>query len=1241
MRMTVGGRSGSFRGLGLAVVLFAVVGMGGVGPVQAQHTDLEAPSLLEKGGEKAGPASRKSSSYEVGAKAGNTDYTIKDAIQRIGGSLFPGTELNVRPDRQAVPAGDVDGDGVNDWLYQYSAADDRVSDPSATTPKSFLRYGGATFGARYYDDLYYRSLDPVGNFVGTDNADAISLLDQGQGGFEIYEGGGQGYQQVATRTQNTIAGEKMPPVDLNGDGYDDIVYVRSASTTIQVVFGGQTPDDVTYGVFSPSTDRASSFSYAAGDPDEDDAAEILRVAGDNTSSGPDASLAVDLFSLDQSEGLTSEQSFTISNPEMIAADYRTSLANIDGAGLQEIILQEEFGESNTFVFTSANGTYETTPETYRPNIRAVGDLNGDGRADFVYRDTNTPKRYIALGPADVTAGLSGDFTLGETSSVVTLPMNQRGAYGDLDGDGRDEVIGQVQTTTQFGPRLLNVSADGSSMTTSDVLFDNGPYNESTIIQTVAVGDWGGGSTNDVAFVQQATKYGANQGRGKQVGSVEVYFGDPMTAMLPDLTLTHPNNVQPKQVVAGDFTGNGIPNVAVSWGSTQSLVEIYEAGDGNTPVHSIDLGHLDPDLEPQYFPPSSIGNVGDVNDDGADDLLIGAPRSNKSDSTFLYLGGADISTQPDEQVIVGALTSGSSIQGLGDINGDGIDDFAVGAGVPNNGTGSGEVDVFFGESTSSPDFSSPDVSISPTLASGESIRSLGHLMTVGDFNGDDVNDLAVSSIFHRLSDGEGTEAIRIYQGGQTFDGTPERKLYVPGPPLGLFQQYYPASIGELTALPDFNGDGSSELLYGTYASTLAAGTNALIYAGNGTEKPTPTRVLRAPDQSVGLGADNNNTLNGNLGSAAGDFNGDGRVELLMLQEQATGYRDTPVFTYQPSTAAEDEEPPTTTSTSTVDASSDTDTEKNFGETGTSVTFSDKTSGTGDVTVEQYDGDPVNGGTIDARNVSSYRVEISLEGDLEVGDGTEIRFDVSKIDGVTDPAQVSIYTREIPGLGGFKKLSTTYEHSSKELVATVSGFSEFAFGSNTEPLPVELADFQTAVDDGTVQLSWTTVSETNNTGFQVQRRRPSNASGASERWTDVGFVRGAGTTSQAQSYRFTDAAVPYEADRLTYRLKQVDADGRTNYSPTRTVDRKVTEVQLLGTFPNPAQHQATVRYALPETQEVTIRLYDVLGREVRTVTQGKREGRYEQHVDLGELSSGVYFLRLQSDGEVRTQKLTVVR
>lgn len=206
--------------------------------------------------------------------------------------------------------------------------------------------------------------------------------------------------------------------------------------------------------------------------------------------------------------------------------------------------------------------------------------------------------------------------------------------------------------------------------------------------------------------------------------------------------------------------------------------------------------------------------------------------------------------------------------------------------------------------------------------------------------------------------------------------------------------------------------------------------------------------------------------------------------------------------------------------------------------------------------------------------------------------------------------------------------------------IEAFSRWTLAGEGTPIPIELAAFEGTMDGEKVRLTWTTASETNNAEFWVQRKSD-GANGGDNPWRTVGTVEGAGTTDKTKNYRFTDADFSYEADALTYRLKQVDTDGSTSPSDPVTVERAVHTVELLGIYPNPASQRAMVRYALPETQDVSVRLYDMLGRRVRTVADGEQEGRHKQRVDLNDLSSGVYFLRLRAGGQTRTEKLTVVQ
>lgn len=195
-----------------------------------------------------------------------------------------------------------------------------------------------------------------------------------------------------------------------------------------------------------------------------------------------------------------------------------------------------------------------------------------------------------------------------------------------------------------------------------------------------------------------------------------------------------------------------------------------------------------------------------------------------------------------------------------------------------------------------------------------------------------------------------------------------------------------------------------------------------------------------------------------------------------------------------------------------------------------------------------------------------------------------------------------------------------------------------GSTSAALPVELSGFGATLDGGTARLTWQTASETNNAGFHVER-----AVGESADFRQIGFVDGNGTTEIAQRYRFTDTALPFEAERLVYRLRQVDLDGTASLSSEVSVEiGDPVTVTLHGVFPNPVRSAATLRYELPEATSVRLELYDLLGRRVKTLVDAQQPaGRQEIAVDASHLPAGVYVYRLMTGRHVQTQRMTVVQ
>jgi hypothetical protein len=315
-------------------------------------------------------------------------------------------------------------------------------------------------------------------------------------------------------------------------------------------------------------------------------------------------------------------------------------------------------------------------------------------------------------------------------------------------------------------------------------------------------------------------------------------------------------------------------------------------------------------------------------------------------------------------------------------------------------------------------------------------------------------------------------------------------------------------------------------------------------------------------------------------------------------------------------------------------------KNFGDTGVDATFYGVTS-PGTVTVRRYNEGPDGTDGITESNVSSYRLTVEASSDLDF-DSTEVQLAVGSFGGIGDPSNVTIYKRPYAGVGTFAALKTTVgtndtpdDVSDDTLSAITSSFSEFVLASDSEPLPVEVTKFDATLDEQSVRLRWQAASGADGTRFEVQRR-----AGSGSKWSRVGAVEGRSGT-EARSYQFVDNNLPYEATQLAYRLKQVDSDGSAHVSERVTVERTIKEVELLGAYPNPARSRATLRYALPEARDVTLRLYDMLGREVQTIVNAKKDGRHKTILNVSDLPSGTYFLRLQAGGTTKTQKLTVVR
>ncbi|MGQ9643203.1 MAG: T9SS type A sorting domain-containing protein, partial [Ignavibacterium sp.] len=175
-----------------------------------------------------------------------------------------------------------------------------------------------------------------------------------------------------------------------------------------------------------------------------------------------------------------------------------------------------------------------------------------------------------------------------------------------------------------------------------------------------------------------------------------------------------------------------------------------------------------------------------------------------------------------------------------------------------------------------------------------------------------------------------------------------------------------------------------------------------------------------------------------------------------------------------------------------------------------------------------------------------------------------------------------------------------------------------------VPVELSSFTATVNGTSVTLNWTTVTETNNRGFEVQRKTSDDG------FVTVGFVNGKGTTTQIQNYSFTESNLPL--GNYAYRLKQIDFDGTFEFSNLIEVSVVAPrEFSLEQNFPNPFNPSTMISFSLKTDADVSLKVFNLLGQEIATLVNGRLTAGIQQvNFNAENLTSGVYFYRIDAKG-----------
>lgn len=190
-----------------------------------------------------------------------------------------------------------------------------------------------------------------------------------------------------------------------------------------------------------------------------------------------------------------------------------------------------------------------------------------------------------------------------------------------------------------------------------------------------------------------------------------------------------------------------------------------------------------------------------------------------------------------------------------------------------------------------------------------------------------------------------------------------------------------------------------------------------------------------------------------------------------------------------------------------------------------------------------------------------------------------------------------------------------------------------------IPVELISFSAERINENIVLNWETATETNNLGFEIERKTANSSD--SKNWERIGFVEGKGNSTEKVKYSFVDENI--NTSKINYRLKQIDYDGSVSFSHEVEVNAEyLNGFELMQNYPNPFNPVTTINFSLPEKTFVDLSVYDILGNKIQTLLSEEIDvGKHSVNFNAESLSSGVYIYKLNGNDFSFSRKMQLIK